>query len=155
MGYSKNLAYKWQLFLESEDIEYDFDSEKGRFIIPDIIMHNKLKSVAMCIMCDESDFRIMCGFDQSVPQQNRDEMAILMTRINAYLYFGSFYLDISNGNMGFSYAVDFEGGIASTKMLENALGIVLAGVNNWADAIMDVCEGRLRGTTAYLKYNKP
>ena len=82
MGYSKNLAYKWQLFLESEDIEYDFDSEKGRFIIPDIIMHNKLKSVAMCIMCDESDFRIMCGFDQSVHDCGSDPGRIKGLRID-------------------------------------------------------------------------
>lgn len=153
MGYAKNLAYKWDQYLESCDLSYRFDMEDGSFIIPEIAIDNALESITVFIRCRESDFRIWCVFNQKAPVSTRDKIANLLTRINYAIAFGHFTMDYSDGEMGFDYSVDFEDSVASMKMLKNALSIVFSAAKSWGDAILEVSTGKLQPAAAFSKYS--
>lgn len=154
MDYSKSLAYKWQMILDSYDLDYSFDTEKGYFVIPDFSIDNEVRELTIYITCRDSDFKIWCSYDMKVPERYRDQMSVLLTKINYSMYFGRYFMDYSDGEMGFKYAVDFEGGIASAQMLKNALLFVVNAPKDWGNAMVAVAKGRMSGISAYSKYLK-
>lgn len=153
MGYAKSLAYKWNQYLDSCGFSYQFNTEDGSFAIPEVKLDNAMKSGMVFIFCFESDFQVRCIFNQKVPISTRDNVACLFNRINYTVAFGHFYMDYSDGEMGFVYSVDFEDSVVSMKMLKNAFGIVFSAAESWSDAILEVSNGKLKPAAAFLKYS--
>lgn len=153
MEYSKELAYKWSLYLDSVDLSYDLETESGIITIPDIHTDTLVKQYTVGIKCRESDFCVIALFDQKAPAVTREQVASLMTRLNFKIcYFGRFSIDFSDGEMRFEYAVDFDGSVASMQMLRNSLGITMSTIDKWGDAIIEVSSGKMRAEAAFAKY---
>lgn len=153
MKYSKSLAYQWTLYLDSRNYSYRFDTENGVFIIPEIKVNRTLDAVSIYIAIRESDFEVRCVFPRKAATNFIAQIAQLLIRINCTISFGSFYMDYSDGEIGYKYAADFEDSIASEQMLHNAMRFAASMMGQWSAAIMDVSLGKIAPKNAFLKYN--
>ncbi len=152
MEYSKELAYKWSLYLDSVDLSYDLNTERGIITVPDVSVDSEVKQCTVMIICRESDFTVHAVLKQKVPVTTRDQVSNLMARLNWTLYFGKFAMDYSDGEVALQYSVDFEDSVASMQMLRNALAIPLRAIEKWGNAIMEVSSGKMRAQAAFSKY---
>lgn len=151
MAYSKELIYKWSLYLDSIGFSYDLETESGFITISNLPINNSGEVYTIRIVCRESDFCIYAVFDQNVPVKTREQVANLMARLNYNILFGSYSIDFSDGTIVYKYAVDFDGGVASMQMLRNALGFVVEEIDEWGDAIIEVSSGKMRAEAAFSK----
>lgn len=153
MEYSKSLAYQWTLYLDSRNYSYQFDTEKGIIIIPDVQVNSTSDAVLIYIGIGESDFELRCIFSQKTTTTFRAQIVQLLMRINYTITFGNFYMDYSDGEIGYKYGADFEGSVASVQMLHNAMTFATSLTDKWGAAIMEVSSGKIAPMDAFSNYN--
>lgn len=153
MEYSKSLAYQWTLYLDSCNYSYQFDTEKGIIIIPDVKVNSTSDALLIYIGIGESDFELRCIFPQKTATAFRAQITQLLMRINYTITFGNFYMDYSDGEVGYKYSADFEGSVASVQMLHNAMSFATSLTDKWGTVIMEVSSGKASPMDAFSKYN--
>lgn len=149
MEYDKKLVYKYEIYLDERELSYSVDTESGVIKIPDCSISEQLGNGMIVISSRESDFVIRFIFDYHVPNDVRDRVAELIARINYTYVFGCFFMDYSDGEIGFQYSVDYEESATSVRMLSNAVSFVVVPSQKWGDTIKLVASKRITPAEGY------
>lgn len=140
MSYSKQIANLVISYLESQDLNYEFDQEDGIIRFP-ISVSGKLKVIRYAIGIWDSDYAVFATIQLNADEDVRGEIAEFMTRVNYSIKFGNFEMDYRDGEIRFRMCVDCEDCMPSQTVVKNSILIPMAMYRNYGDALLTVLFG--------------
>jgi hypothetical protein len=84
-----------------------------------------------------------------VPPDHRDDVALLLSRLNYGLVVGNFELDHDSGEVRFRAGVDVEGGALTVGMVKSMAAAACLSVDFYRGAVESVAAGAITPTDAY------
>ncbi len=88
---------------------------------------------------EEDDVLILImSAEARIPAKRRSSVCEFLTRLNWDLPFGSFQMDLSDGEVIYQSAIDVEDGVLSTTMVSNMISDAIRAVDNNFPGLMAV-----------------
>lgn len=109
--------------------------------------HGMMQAVAQ-VLPDLNQFLFYVGCSTRTPEERRLAVMEFVTRANYGLRIGAFELDLSDGEVRFRSAVDFEGGDLSESLIRNTIAPAVHTMNLYMGGLMSVMFGGTEATEA-------
>lgn len=154
MSFSATAAYAWIAKFEELEWSYHFDEEDGTIVSNDLGVDNRLESVKLFIIIRDGDCVLDGIFPKKVQRSRFTQVCELISYINYNTIFGKFVLNHSDGELRIRVATDFEGGILTKDMIDDALNVTISAVEKYGNAIADVMNCKSTPQVAYELANK-
>ena len=90
---------------------------------------------------DDSQLLFYSVLQNEVPEAYRAPVAEFLTRANYGMRIGNFEMDFSDGEGRYKTSIDIEGGVVSTPMLRNLIGLNVSTMNRYFLGISKVMYG--------------
>ena len=147
MSYSRDIYKAIVDFLDADDWNYTFDSDK-ELIRTGVKLKNKLQNTRLLIDLRDDKYLVFATINLNVDESVREQMACLLTRINYKLIFGCFEMDFSDGEVRFRISVNCDGCLPSRSVVQDSIIIPAMMMEKYGDAILMVMMGFADAETA-------
>ena len=110
----KNITLQW---LDEDEWRYQVDPESS-------IIHagvgGKNTSFHLAFICEQEKqvFQVVAQTQLHVPEAFRNEMAVLLVKMNYCLLLGSIKMDMKDGELRYEVAIDVEDGVLTPTMVK-------------------------------------
>jgi hypothetical protein len=143
----KSLFERVAGYLDANDWRHDADTEKGYFS-----MGCRIKEASVRVIIDvyeSDDWRRLLTFSTypiMVPEHRRSAVVEALTRINYQLVYGSFEMDLADGEVRFRTVVEAEKEL-DDAMIDRVLNANLSAADRYFAALMTVTYGNASPAT--------
>lgn len=100
------------------------------------------------VRIDYERFLLYLNFRERAPVEHRRETMEFVTRVNYGLVIGNFELDLNDGFVRFKSSVDFTGVELIPPLIRDAIKSAMDAVEQYADAIVEVMQGKKKAKQA-------
>jgi hypothetical protein len=143
MSYSSVIAKQVDLYLDSQEWHYDFDSEKGIFDFG-VNISSKVKTVRIKILLGDDYFTVYATAPMRADENDLAAMNLLneyLARANFGLRTGNFELDFRDGEMRYKASLFSADEIPSQKMVERVVDMTFLMWKRYGDGMLNVLYG--------------
>lgn len=143
----KSLFERVAGYLDANDWRHDADAQKGYFS-----MGCRIKEASVRVIIDvyeSDDWRRLLTFSTypvMVPEYRRGAVVEALTRINYQLIYGSFEMDLADGEIRFRTVVEAEKELDDT-MIDRVLNANLSAADRYFAALMTITYGNASPAT--------
>ncbi len=122
-------------YLQSK--QFKFEILKGQTVAIFGIETSKAKYKCVFDLKEEEKILVCYSIIQDfyVPENQRDDFAIFITRINYGLMIGNFEMDFSDGEIRYKTSIDFEGTDLSEVLIDNLFNANLSLIENFYEQL--------------------
>ncbi len=103
--------------------------------------HNGEWNCIVQVRSEEQQIVFYSAYEEAVPEERRDAVSNLLTRLNYQLVFGAFEFDLDDGELNFRTAIDVDGIIPEIRLIRNMVHTNIITMDRYLPAITAVISG--------------
>lgn len=127
-------------YLDARDIPYVVDPSGS--IIGMLSASDKGPwTVYIGILEADDQLVVHSAFNPEIPEESRDAIAMLLTRVNYGILHGNFELDLDDGELRYKTSIDVRGAELTEALFDNVLVANVSMFDRWVPAIESVVRG--------------
>jgi hypothetical protein len=127
-------------YLEARDIPYVLDD--SRDVVGFLsLSENGPWTVYIAMLEADEQLMVHSTFNPPVPADAREEIALLLTRVNFGIVHGNFELDLDDGELRYKTSIDVRGAGLTEALFENVVAANVSMFDRYVPAIEAVVRG--------------
>lgn len=141
-------------------VEQYYKSQNWHFSKTDdentLFVRLNLKSFQGCLVttsADEDSYQTRANFLSKIPEDKRAAVMEFITLVNYKMYYGAFKMDLSDGELFYSYAHYCGASVPDMKLIEYTVDLPYMILDKYAPALMKLLYSGLDAKTVFAEMN--